>query len=380
MKLKIENFQRIVVKIGSSLLIQNEQIRQKWLTEFAKDVKELIEKKVELIIVTSGAVALGRSILANKSLNKLSVEQKQACASVGQIKLMSTYHEIFKKFDLTVAQILLTATDCNSRKSYLNCQNTINTLIKNNAIAIINENDSVAVDEIKIGDNDRLASRVAQMTNSDLLILFSDIDGLFDKNPKTHKNAQFISQINKIDKNVENMAKGSSSLVGTGGMITKIQAAKMALNANCPTVITSGIENRALQKLFFSEKKYTIFCKNDSKNTSSNQSAKSKKNWLYGIVNPKGILIINDIASQTLQQKKASLLAVGVIALQGNFMKGDVVFIKDQKNQHIASGIVNYSKNDAEKILQKNSEQIKKIFGNKAKPELVHIDNLVIVI
>ncbi|MFM7620279.1 MAG: glutamate 5-kinase [Alphaproteobacteria bacterium] len=380
MKLKIENFQRIVVKIGSSLLIQNEQIRQKWLTEFAKDVKELIEKKVELIIVTSGAVALGRSILANKSLNKLSVEQKQACASVGQIKLMSTYHEIFKKFDLTVAQILLTATDCNSRKSYLNCQNTINTLIKNNAIAIINENDSVAVDEIKIGDNDRLASRVAQMTNSDLLILFSDIDGLFDKNPKTHKNAQFISQINKIDKNVENMAKGSSSLVGTGGMITKIQAAKMALNANCPTVITSGIENRALQKLFFSEKKYTIFCKNDSKNTSSNQSIKSKKNWLYGIVNPKGILIVNDLASQTLQQKKASLLAVGVIALQGNFMKGDVVFIKDQKNQHIASGIVNYSKNDAEKILQKNSEQIKKIFGNKAKPELVHIDNLVIVI
>lgn len=379
MKLNIENYQRIVVKIGSSLIVEDDQIREKWLTEFAKDIKELMDKKIELIIVTSGAVALGRSIIANKNLKKLSVEQKQACASIGQIKLMNIYHQIFKKYHLNVAQILLTANDCNSRKSYLNCQNTINTLIKNNAIAIINENDSVAVDEIKIGDNDRLASRVAQMSNADLLILFSDIDGLFDKNPKTNKNAQFINQVNKIDKNIENMAKGSSSSVGTGGMITKIQAAKMALNANCPTIITSGIENKALQKLFFSEKKFTIFCKKESKNITQNQSTKSKKNWLLGIVNPKGILIINDLASQTLQQKKASLLAVGVIATQGNFEKGDAVFIKDKNNQHIASGIVNYSKNDAEKILKKNSQQIKKIFGNKAKPELVHLDNLVIV-
>jgi len=217
------------------------------------------------------------------------------------------------------------------------------------------------------------------MVEADLLLLFSDIDGLYDKNPKTNKNAKFISQVNKIDQTIENMAKGSQSKVGTGGMITKIQAAKMALNANCSTIITSGIEDYALKKLFNGEKKFTIFTNKILPKKEVKHLSKSKKNWLSGVVNAKAQLIINQRAGETLKQKKASLLAVGVIDLKGEFSKGDVVYIKNEKGQHIASGVVNYDKKDAEKILKKNSQEIKKILGKSAKPELVHLDNLFII-
>ncbi len=379
MDFSLKNYQRIVIKIGSSLLVEDGKLRKKWLEKFADDVANLRKENIEIVIVSSGAVALGRSILFNNSSHKLTLSEKQACASVGQIQLMSIYHEIFKKQNLTVAQILLTASDCNARNRYLNCQNTIKNLLKLNAIAIINENDSIAVDEIKIGDNDRLASRVAQMAEADLLLLFSDIDGLYDKNPKTNKNAKFIAQVDEINKTIENMAKGPQSKVGTGGMITKIQAAKMAGNSNCQTIITSGIDNNALAKLMNGEKKFTIFNYKKSKKINTKLNGQSKKNWLSGVVNAKAQLIINQKASDTLKQKKVSLLAVGVVAVKGNFVKGDVVYIKNQKGEHVASGVVNYDKKDAEKILQKNSIEIKKIFGKSAKPELVHLDNLVIV-
>ncbi len=390
-----KNYHRIVIKIGSSLLVEDQKIREKWLNKFVEDIANLIEKKHEIIIVTSGAVALGRSILFNDNFLKLTLADKQACASVGQIKLMSIYQEIFKKHHLTIAQILLTASDCNDHERYLNCQNTIKKLIKLKAIPIINENDSVAIDEIKIGDNDRLASRVSQIAEANLLILFSDIDGLYDKNPKTNKDAKFIPEVNEINFKIENMAKGSQSKIGTGGMITKIQAAKMALNADCPTIITNGIEDHALEKLNLGSKKYTIFCKknydknivNYNKNLTENNFSNpvkikkitTKKNWLSGIVNAKAELIIDKKASETLIKNKVSLLAVGVIEIKGNFTKGDVVYIKNQQGIHIASGIVNYSKKDAEKILKKNSQEIRKILGKSAKPELVHLDNLVIV-
>jgi len=379
MNFSLKNYQKIVIKIGSSLLVEDGKIREKWLNYFAQDVASLNKQNIEIIIVTSGAVALGRSVLFNNSPQKLTLAQKQACASVGQISLMSIYHKIFEKHDLTAAQILLTASDCNARNRYLNCQNTIKTLLKLKAIAIINENDSIAVDEIKIGDNDRLASRVAQMVDADLLLLFSDIDGLYDKNPKTNKNAKFITHVNKIDQTIESMAKGSQSKVGTGGMITKIQAAKMALSVNCSTIITSGIEDYALKKLFNGEKKFTIFANKILPEDKVKHLGKSKKNWLSGVVNAKAQLIINQRASETIKEKKASLLAVGVVDLKGDFSKGDVVYIKNEKGQHVASGVVNYDKKDAEKILKKNSQEIKKILGKSAKPELVHLDNLFII-
>ena len=378
MEIKSQKYQKIVIKIGSSLLVEEGGVRDKWLENLSQNIAKIIDEKTTIVIVSSGAVALGRNILNIKN-KKLTLQEKQACASVGQIELMSLYKNYFAKLNLNVAQILLTASDCNSRQRYLNCKNTIETLLEKNIIPIINENDSVAVDEIKIGDNDRLSARVAQMIEADLMILFSDIDGLYNDNPKINKDAQFIPQVEKINKEIEKMALGAVSQVGTGGMITKILAAKMAMASNCPTIITSGIEQDALKKLILGKKKYTIFECNKSLNKSSKHTSRAKKNWLSGFVNASGSIIINEKASEALRHKKVSLLAVGAVALRGKFAKGDAVFVKDENLNHIASGISNYNSEDVKKILQKNSNDIKKILGNSAKSELIHIDNLFII-
>jgi glutamate 5-kinase len=253
-----ENKKKLVIKIGSSLLVADGKLREKWLKNFTANIADLVKKDFQITIVSSGAIALGRSFLKVSS-SKLSLEEKQAAAAIGQIQLMSFYRDFFQKLNLNVAQILLTASDCNARDRYLNSKNTIETLLKNHIIPIINENDTVAVDEIKIGDNDRLAARVAQMISAEILILFSDIDGLYDQNPKTTKNARLIPEVLTISKKIENMAGGTVSEVGTGGMITKILAAKMLVNSGCETVIANGTSDNALQKLVEGKQNFTIF-------------------------------------------------------------------------------------------------------------------------
>jgi glutamate 5-kinase len=362
---------KLVIKVGSSLLVLEGCLREKWLKNFAKDVASLVEKKIQVTIVSSGAIALGRSAL-NVSKKKLSLEEKQAAAAIGQIQLMSFYRDFFKKLNLDVAQILLTAADCNSRQRYINSKNTIETLLKNRVIPIINENDTVAVDEIKIGDNDRLAARVAQMISADLMILFSDIDGLYDKNPKTEKNARLISEVTSITKEIENMAGDTASEVGTGGMVTKILAAKMLINSGCETVITNGTADNALKKLIEGKQNFTIFRSNVN-------SVKSRKNWLAGFLNAKGEVTVNVCAAEALRSKKISLLPIGVVAVKGNFKAGEAIFIRDEKGNHVASGVSNYDASDVKKILEKKSNEVKKILGKGAKPDLVHIDNLVVV-
>ena len=283
LNIELQNYRRIVIKIGSSILIAENKFRLDWLETFAEDVLQLINNNIEVIIVTSGAVALGKSNLINvggQDNAKLSLPQKQASAAIGQIKLMSYYHDIFAKKNLIVAQILLTANDCNSRQSYNNASNTIETLLKNAIIPIINENDSVAIAEIKIGDNDRLASRVSQMAEANLLILFSDIDGLYDKNPRKYKNAKLLRIVENIDNAIEEMADGSDSSVGTGGMKTKIDAAKMANASGCDVIITDGTVNNSLSSLFFKnygDKNFTIFKANNCKNKIIAKRSKSKK-------------------------------------------------------------------------------------------------------
>ena len=368
-------YQRIVIKIGSALLVKNQEISFKWLQCLADNIIDLKKQHKQIVIVTSGAVALGKSLL--KIIQpEISISQKQALASVGQIKLMSHYQQVFAKHQQQVAQILVTANDCNTRNSYLNCSNTIATLLENNIIPIINENDSIATQEIKFGDNDRLAARIAQMINADLLILFSDIDGLYNKNPKINADATFIKQVTQITSDIESMATGTSSQVGTGGMITKIMAAKMAMQSQCSTIITNGENAGCLQKLWQQQQPFTHFVANE-KLKKDHKKSKSKTNWLTGIVNPKGEIIINDCAVEALKKGKASLLAIGAIAVKGNFFAQDPVLVKDSNQQVIASGIVNHSSADIAKILQKNSQQIKTILGNNCKTELIHIDNLV---
>jgi glutamate 5-kinase len=371
MKLDLTNKKKLVLKIGSSLLVSGGVLREKWLKNFAADVAALIKDGFEITIVTSGAIALGKQNLKTNS-SKLSLQEKQAAAAVGQIQLMSFYRSFFKKFDVEVAQILLTASDCNSRDRYLNCKNTIQTLLQNRIIPIINENDSVAVDEIKIGDNDRLAARVAQMISADLMILFSDIDGLYDSNPKNNKNAKLISEVFEINKEIENMAGSAGSDVGTGGMVTKIAAAKMLKDSGCDALITSGIADNPLKKLISGKQNFTIFY---GKKIAKNQ----RKKWIAGFLNMKSGVVINKCAVDIFKSKKVSLLPIGVVAAIGDFKKGDAIFIRDEEGNHIASGITNYSAAEVKKILEKKSTEVKKILGKSAKSEVVHIDNLVVV-
>lgn len=255
---------RIVVKIGSSLLVDDGKVREKWLRILVSDIVLLLEKGHEVVIVSSGAIALGKRSIADDG-KKLSLARKQAAAAIGQISLMSIFREEFNKFGREVGQILLTGSDCRSKKRYHNCKSTISTLIKNRTIPIINENDSVAVEEIRIGDNDRLAAFVSKMVSANVMILFSDIDGLYSKNPKRHSDAEFIPEVKSITKRIKEMAEGSSSSVGTGGMTTKLMAARMLYNSKCRAIITSGVEEGSLRNLYFGKQRFTIFNNKNSK-------------------------------------------------------------------------------------------------------------------
>lgn len=361
---------RIIVKIGSSLLVENGILRQKWLEKFTKNILSLIKNNHEIIIVSSGAIALGKQSLDVKKSN-LFLREKQAAASIGQIELMSSYQKIFAKNNLKVAQILLTASDCNLRQRYLNCKSTIDTLISNSVIPIINENDSIVVGEIKVGDNDRLAARVAQMTNADLLILFSDIDGLYDSNPKINKNAKLIREVFEINQDIEAMASGVVSSVGTGGMITKIAAAKMLTNSTCDVVISSGVAENSLKNLFLGKQNFTKFHgKKDITN--------ARKKWLVGQLNLENGVVINKCAVEVLLKNKISLLPVGVTEIIGDFKQGEVIAIFDENQKQIASGVSNYDSWEAEMVKGEKTINIKKILGKKAKKVLIHADNLIL--
>lgn len=363
-----EKKKRIIIKIGSNLLLKNDQINQEWLESLVLDVVDLKKSGKEIVIVTSGAIALGKNSL-NKTLS-LTLKEKQAACSIGQIKLMGCYQEIFGKYDINVSQILLTGTDSSNRDTYLNAKNTFLTLIENGVIPIVNENDTVATEEIRIGDNDRLAARVTQMIDGDLLILLSDIDGLYEENPKINPNAKFIDLVEKIDNKIEAMATTSISNVGSGGMITKIKAAKMAFNAGCDAIITSGFENNPIKNLI-NGAKHTLF-------KSNKKRIKAKKQWIVDGFISRGELVINDNAVKALKNG-SSLLPVGVEKVEGKFEEGDNILIKDLKGNHIATGLSSYSFSNAKLIIGKNTKEIRQILSHDIKEELVHRNNMVLL-
>jgi len=354
----IKNKKRIVIKVGSTLLVEEGKARAVWLESLAQDILQLKKLGIEIIIVSSGAIALGRAKLKTKT-STLKLEEKQAAAAIGQIALMSHYQSCFSKLDLNVAQILITGDDAADRSRYLNARNTISTLLQNNIIPIVNENDTIAVEEIKIGDNDRLAARIAQIAGADLLILLSDIDGLYDKNPKTNQDARFIPLVEEIDKEIEEMAGGAGSELGTGGMITKIKAAKMAFNLGCDCIIASGLKLHPIRQII-DGRKFTIF-------KARGQKINSKKQWIGDCLSAKGEAIINKCAVEALL-KNSSLLPVGVVKIIGEFKKGDVIFIKDEQSRHLASGIAKYGSANAVAVIGKNNQE-----------ELVHRDDLVLL-
>ncbi len=364
----LKNSKVIVIKIGSSLLVDDKKkIRKKWLQSFAKDIKKLKLKGKKIIIVSSGAIALGCKKMNYNKIN-LKLDQSQAVASIGQIELMNLFSQIFSKFKLSISQILLTLDDTEERRRSINAKRTLENLFKIDYIPIVNENDTIATSEIKFGDNDRLASRVAQIMNADTLILLSDVDGLFTKNPKKHKNAKLIKEVRDLKKDIQNVDLKGMTKLGSGGMNTKIEAAKICNLAGCNMVIANGLNLNPITQI---EKKIncTWFVSQVTK-------LHARKKWIISSVSPKGELVIDEGAKKALINGK-SLLAAGIKKVSGMFKKGDHIKILDNKQKEFARGLSSFSSDEITKIIGCHSNEIQNILGYVSKSEVVHKDDMV---
>ncbi len=364
----LKNSKIIVIKIGSSLLVDyKKKIRKKWLSSFAKDIQNLNSKNKKIIIVSSGAIALGcKKINYNKK--NLKLDKSQAIASIGQIELMNLLSKIFSKFKLNISQILLTLDDTEERRRSINAKRTFENLFELNYIPIVNENDTIATSEIKYGDNDRLASRVAQITNADTLILLSDVDGLYTKNPKLFKNAKLIKKVNNLKKDIKNINIKGMTALGSGGMNTKIEAAKICNLSGCNMVIANGLYLNPISQIE-KKNKCTWFISKVSK-------LHARKKWIISSISSKGELTIDDGARKALKNGK-SLLAAGIKKVSGKFNKGDHVKILDNKRKECARGLSSFSSEEINKIIGRHSNEIEKILGYVSKSEVVHKDDMV---
>tara|TARA_Y100001958_G_C21230687_1_gene556390 strand:+ start:185 stop:1291 length:1107 start_codon:yes stop_codon:yes gene_type:complete len=364
----LKNSEIIVIKIGSSLLVDEKfKIRKKWLLSFAKDIKKLKLMNKKIVIVSSGAIALGCKKMNYKEKN-LKLDKSQAIASIGQIELMNLYLQTFSKLKLNLSQILLTLDDTEERRRSINAKRTFENLFRLNYIPLVNENDTIATSEIKYGDNDRLASRVAQITNADTLILLSDVDGLYTKNPKTFKDAKLIKEIKDLNKDIKNIKIKGITKFGSGGMNTKIEAAKICNLSGCNMVIANGLYLNPIDKIM-KKNNCTWFISKISK-------LQARKKWIISSVSPKGELIIDDGAKMALNKGK-SLLAAGIKKVLGKFNKGDHIKILDLKKKEFARGLSSFSSEEISKIIGCHSNEIQKILGYISKSEVVHKDDMV---
>lgn len=363
-----ERAKRIVVKIGSALLACRETgaLKAEWLASLMDDVAGLKAMGKDVVLVSSGAVALGRHRLGLPK-GVLALEQSQAAAAVGQISLAHAYQELAAKHGLTVAQILLTLGDTEERRRYLNARHTIETLLALGAIPVVNENDTVATAEIKYGDNDRLSARVASMVSADCLVLLSDIDGLYTAPPQKDPNAQHIPIVTEITAEIEAMAGDPGTELSKGGMRTKVEAGKIALGAGTNMVITTGKVLNPLAAISHGST-VTWFLANSDPVT-------AKKRWIAGQLEPRGTLHVDPGAEAALLSG-ASLLAAGVRRVEGEFERGDAVIIRTPDGREIGRGLVGYAKGEAERILGKKSGEIAAILGFAGAPELIHRDDM----
>ena len=364
----LKNSKIIVIKIGSSILVDNNRkIRSKWLSSFAKDIKKLKSNNKKVVVVSSGAIALGCKKMNYNKAN-LKLDKSQAIASIGQIELMNLFSQTFSKYKLNISQILLTLEDTEERRRSINAKRTFENLFNLDYIPIVNENDTIATSEIKYGDNDRLASRVAQITNADTLILLSDVDGLFTKNPKIFKDAKLIKKIDNVDKEIKEINIKGTTEFGKGGMNTKIEAAKICNLAGCNMIIANGLYLNPIDQI---EKKNncTLFVSKITK-------LHARKKWIISSISPKGELTIDDGAKKALINGK-SLLAAGIKKVSGKFSKGDHIKILDIKRNEFARGLSSFSSQEINKIMGCQSNEIQKILGYIAKSEVVHKDDMV---
>jgi glutamate 5-kinase len=367
---RLAKARRVVVKIGSALLVEPStgRVNRTWLETLASDVAALRARGQEVVIVSSGAIALGRRQLGLPQ-GKLKLDESQAAAAVGQIRLAHAWKEVLEQHDFSVAQVLLTLGDTEERRRYLNARNTLTTLLRLGAIPVINENDTVATAEIRYGDNDRLAARVAQMASADCLVLLSDVDGLYTADPSRDPQAKFIPEVERITPEIEAMAGGSASDVGSGGMATKVLAAKIAVPAGCHMCVAIGHEAHPLRRIEGGAR-CTWFLADASPVT-------VRKQWIAGMLKPAGALHVDLGAAKALRGGK-SLLPAGITRIEGRFDRGDALVVRDPDGLEIARGLAAYSSEDARRIRGRRSQELEGLLGYRGRDEMIHRDDLVL--
>jgi glutamate 5-kinase len=363
---------KIVIKIGTNLLADKEKgINLERMNEIAKNVTYLKRLGKQVVLVSSGAIGAGVAAMKMKERPK-TIPEKQATAAIGQPLLMEAYENAFRVQECTIAQILLTKDDFTNRARYLNAKNTFSALLAKGVVPIINENDTVAVEEIKLGDNDNLSALVANLIEADLLIILSDIDGLFSDDPTKNHDAELIPTVEKITPQIEKLAKSSKTELSTGGMITKIQAAKRCVSAEIAMIIANGKNPKALEEIFSGNFRGTLFLPAEKK-------LNVRKKWIGFVSHANGYIVVDDGAKNALLKRQKSLLPSGILEVQGEFKAHDTISVRDTEGKEIAKGVTGFSSMDLGKIKGKKTSEIEKILNHKSCDEVIHRDNLVLI-
>ncbi len=367
----IAKVRRVVVKIGSGVLAAGGELDLKTFRMLARDIAAVKAQGREVVIVSSGAIASGMGKLGFATRPK-TIPLEQACAAVGQTALMLHYEKFFSRYHQKVAQVLLTHDDLGHRQRFLNARNTLFTLLALGEIPVINENDSVVVDEITFGDNDRLSALVTNLVEADLLIILTDTDGLYDRDPKRNPNARLLPLVEKIDEDIEKLAEGTTSRTGTGGMVTKVEAARCASAFGTPAIIANGKRQKTLTGIFSAREVGTLFLPQENK-------LKSRKHWIAYNVRPKGCLVVDRGAFRAVVRDGKSLLPSGLKEVRGSFERGELVRCLDIQEVEFARGLVNYSSAELARIKGLNTREIERCLGYHYYDEVIHRDDLVVL-
>ena len=380
----LKGLKRVVIKVGSSIITKREKRNNEWANELnannvrllARTIRQIVDQNCEVVLVSSGAIMAGRERL-DLHRTDLSIPEKQACAAIGQSYLMHTYEKKFEKQGIKVAQILLGHDDLKNRKRFLNAKHTLETLLEHKVLPIINENDSVTIDEIKIGDNDTLSATVACLLNAQLLIILSDVDGLYSRDPSVKEREgdapmSIIEYVDRITQKIEKLAGGSKNKITVGGMYTKILAAKQTMSFGIPTLVVNGFDDSIAEKIFEGKSVGTLFW-------AGREKIKKRKHWIAHTLKPSGKITIDSGAARAILARGKSLLPAGIIRIEGQFEFGNAVRILGEDGKEIARGLVNYNFRDLDSIMGMRTNAVKKIFKDNFYNEVIHRDDLTLL-